>query len=249
MNNLQYYQKIQKISFDAKPVTPDYYGSDDIFSKVFDEYISDEYNFNESKKIIIDAYIDYKSTGYLGNALHLQEDQSWRNKLNFLWLKYIKFNRSFENEWNNMKENVYNIKENKKIISFHIRHPNLAGEQVNYKMPNFSQYDEVIHMLLTKYNKQCIFIFCTDLIEAYDYFYEKYNKYCIIHPNSKKTHNYEAESHNNTGMITNTDNNVKDVVLSVLMLSLGDHFIFSNSNMATAALYINPKMIPYFLIG
>jgi len=43
--------------------------------------------------------------------------------------------------------------------------------------------------------------------------------------------------------------NAKTAVETVLVLAKGEHFIFPTSNMATAALYINPNMIPHFLIG
>lgn len=250
INNLTYYNKIKKITYDVKATTPDFYGDGDIFGNVFEEYISNEYNNYDSKEIIIDAYIDFKSTGYLSNGLHLQDDQSWRINYNILWNKYIKLKPSIEIEWENMKNNVYNKAGNKKIISFLIRHPVLAGEQINYNMPEFSDYDEVINMLLNKYNNNCIFIFCTDLIEAFNYFNTKYEEYIIINPSSTKSHNYENESSRNSHIsVINSEENVKNAVLNVLMLSLGDHFIFPNSNMATAVLYINTNIIPHFLVG
>jgi hypothetical protein len=39
----------------------------------------------------------------------------------------------------------------------------------------------------------------------------------------------------------------KVAVATVLALAKGDHFIFPNSNMATAVLYINPHIKAHFL--
>ena len=236
MNYLLYYKNISKISYNVVPNTNTIYGKDELFNKVFDTYIT---NTNIDITLHAKNYITYEATGWFAPNLHLG-DQNWRSIYNTLWKKYI-----------HVKPEIISslpvFSDNKQNISILIRHNALAHEQINKRMPSFQQYDTVLQELLNKYNNYCRIILATDLYEAEHYFKTKYSHIEIVHPHSVKSTNTTVEASQITDLVH--ENNTSIAVYTVLLLAKGDHFLFPNSNMATAALYINPTMIPHFLIG
>jgi len=237
MNYLLYYKNIHKISYDVFSNVSQFYGLDEIFG-----YIFDEYNNTISEELIninMKNYITYEATGCFANFLH--EDNSWRKKYHDLWNKYIKIKSE-------VLDKVPEIKTDKKIISILFRHHALAHEQPNKCMPTYQQYENVINGLLELYNNQCIIILATDIYEAEHHFKSKYSHIEIVHPFSVKTSNNDFEAQQVSTYNGNKENSVI-ATTTILLLAKGDHFIFPNSNMATAALYINPNMQSHFLIG
>lgn len=241
MNYLIYYNNIKSIEFDVSYPSHTrnlFYGRDNFFRRVFESY--DTKSSEELTTVVANGYITYEATGCYANWLHVSEDR-WREKYNTVFKKYINIRPEICNL------DSYNVPKDKKKVSLLIRHPALSHEQINGRMPLFSQYDTIIESLLTKYNNDCVFILATDLIEAEQYFKEKYSKYTIIHPFSVKTSKNTNEAQ---GIPYNGDEDLtKIAVQTVLLLAMGDDFIFPNSNMATAALYINPSMTAHYLIG
>ena len=240
MNYLIYYNTIRKIDFNVT-YPPNsrftFYGNENYFSKVFEPYSVE----TEEHLLKINAvnYITYEATGSYANWLHVSQGQ-WRQTYHEVFKKYIKIRPEILSE-------LPAIPNELKKISLLIRHPALSHEQINGKMPTFNQYDSVIESLLRKYNNDCIFILATDLLEAEQHFKSKYSNYRIIHPFSVKTSLHASEAQQT---VYNGPNDLaKIAVQTVYLLSMGDDFIFPNSNMATAALYINPKMTAHYLIG
>ena len=243
MNYLLYFKNIKKISFNVIPIESNFYGKDELFSPLFKIY-NENSNNQSLLKINAKHYITYELTGYYGNLLHVK-NTNWRTQYNQLWNKYIKLTDDIETEFNSIKEQIMNLKHTYKVISISIRHPKIAHEQIYGVMPTLAQYDIEILKLLEKYDNNCVLILATDVYEYEKYFRERYSHITIIHPFSVKAGEYQNEAHN-----TNYDGNkeiARATLLTVLILSLGDHYIHHNSNMATAALYINPEMESHFL--
>jgi hypothetical protein len=241
MNYLIYYTNIQSIEFDVlypSNTSNLFYGKDNFFTRVFESY--DNKSEEELTTVVANNYITYEATGCYANWLHVSGD-SWREKYNTVFKRYINIRPEISNLYS------YNVPKDKKKISLLIRHPALSHEQINGRMPLLSQYDTVIESLLIKYNNDCIFILATDLIEAELYFRNKYSNYTIIHPFSVKTSNNTNEAQ--SVLYNGGEDLAKIAVQTVLLLAMGDDFIFPNSNMATAALYINPSMTSHYLIG
>jgi hypothetical protein len=114
-------------------------------------------------------------------------------------------------------------------------------------MPSFQQYDAKIQSLLQTYENNCAFVLCTDVLEAEQYFKEKYSSYDILHPYSMKSSlNSRDEAHN---LCDDKYEATNISFLTVTLLSKCDDFIFPNSNMASVVLYMNPDITPHFLIG
>lgn len=244
MNHLVHYTNIQRIDYAVVPHHyMKFYGSDDFFGQLFEPYVAPGANDQELYAVDAKNYITYEATGYCSNWLHVSPvDDFWRDSYNTLFNKYVKVRPNILSEFTE----TYQIPKDKKLISVLIRHPALGHEQIYSKMPLFQQYDAEIEVLLQKYNGNCAFLLATDLIEAEQYFKAKYAAYEIIHPHCIKTSetNYEAQQVHWGDM-----NLAKIAFHTVLLLSKGDHFLFPNSNMATAALYLNPKMEAHYLIG
>lgn len=246
MNYIKYYKNIHSIKYDVIPDVLHFYGNNEIFSNVFEEYIDD--SVIATHTVIANRYITYEATGYWAGLLHLKES-NWRQEYHQLWKKYIILKQSVNTEFQKIKEEIIRQCENKKIISILVRHNSLAHEQPNEKMPEFNQYDMVIQELLEKYNNNVVIILATDVIEAEQYFKNVYNHIQIIHPFSFKAHLNSGEEAHVNSRFEGDQKMAELAVITVMLLSLGDHFIFPNSNMATAALYINPLMKSHFLVG
>ena len=231
MNYLLYYKDIRAIEFNTSNTVSAFYGNKDFFSEIFETY-------DKGGGTVVEAsgYLTYEATGCYASWLHLSLS-NWRNTYNELFNKYIKIRPEITS-----RLDKYDLSSSKKI-SVLIRHPALSKEQPRGKMPSFEQYDEVLQPLLTQ---DSVIILATDVLEAYEYFLGKYKNHRIIHPSSLKTTTRQKESQ---FVFSGDSENAKIAVETVLLLAKGDHFIFPNSNMATAALYINPNIIPHFLIG
>jgi len=235
MNYLLYYKNICKISYDVRSNVSEFYGNDEIFSHIFEEYNN---GITHNLTINIKNYITYEATGCFANLLHLKES-NWREKYNILWNKYIKIKDTMM---------IENIRSDKIIISVLIRHNALAHEQPNGRMPTFEQYNDKIQKLLNKYNNNVMILLATDVIEALEYFRTTYNNIELIHIPSIQTSNNTFEAQ----LVPNykgNKSNIEIALKTVILLSKGHHFIFANSNMSTAVLYINTKIEPHFIIG
>ena len=234
MNYLVYYPHIGKITYTYthSPSIHNFYGDFNFFDTVLLSYDSGKENL-----FIVDAkdYITFEATGSYANWLHVGE-QSWRHKYHALFMKYIRIQPSVL-----AMVDAY-IFPKKPLISILIRHPALRHEQIYDRMPTLEEYDTVIGGLLKEYGS-CAFILATDVEEAHAHFTKKYAEYDIIHPFSIKTSMFEEEAQ----QVKQGNDMAKVAVATVLALAKGDHFIFPNSNMATAALYINPHMKAHFL--
>jgi hypothetical protein len=240
MNYLLYYKNIRRIDFDSLYLNSSFKDAFDIISN---EPTSNEYLY----EINANTYITYEATGCYANWLHISK-QDWRKKYNTLFNTHFRMSQLVKNELLLYEAQLKNIKD-KKIISILFRHKALSHEQINGKMPEYHQYDSIIEKILKENNNNCAFILATDVIEAELYFKNKYAMYDLIHPYSTKT---SQSSHQESHTISSAHfhKNMAVVAAStVFLLSKGDYFIYPNSNMATAVLYINTTIIPCFLIG
>jgi len=234
MNYLAYYPNVQRISYSVFSSENTFYGN----SNIFDVFLP--YGEGDSiHKVYANNYITYELTGCFANWIHVTKD-TWRMKYNELFTKYIQISPSIQ-----LDLESYSIPKDKTILSILIRHPELSHEQINGRMPSLDQYDTAIDSLL-EIHKDCFFIFATDVEEAYAHFVKKYGHFGYIHPHSSKTSCLQAPPiMKSSGSVDHS----RIALLTVLLLARGHHFIFPNSNMATAALYINPKMKSHYLIG
>jgi hypothetical protein len=244
----QTYNNIYKITWNVKNSL---YGDEECFSKVFHTYINNEYK----DYIIKDIICEYEGSKYLfrytgvdahklyTNELCIQNNipVNWRLDINNYWNKYIKIKPEILEIYENYKLYIESFNK-KKIITFSIRHPTHGIEQINGKQPSFEQYNNAIDNL---YDDNTLLICSTDSTEAFEYYSSRYNS--IIFPHADRSRANECQMHGTTDK--NNINKLYSVILSVLYLSLGNYYIHSVSNMATAVLYINPNISNIYLIG
>lgn len=239
MNYLHHYPHVENIQL--KYIHKDR----NVLKDILEEYTSDYKG--DTTRIDMRNYISYEQTGTHANLIYLS-DPSWRKIFNNLFTKYIRFSPSFIHDFEPYQESINTIRtKNKKVIGMLIRHPALSHEQIRGRMPSYNQYDDKIKSLLEKYDNKCAFILCTDVLEAEQYFKQKYSSYDIIHPYSMKS---SQKSRDEAHTICDDKCEITKIAfLTVLLLSKCDDFIFPNSNMASVVLYMNPNIEAHFLIG
>jgi len=250
INNLQFYFPIYKITWDVVDER-NYYGNGEMFNKIFEVYIDDQYKEYNITDIFCIDYYDDRICGPNANYMY-REDMykyrniwpNWRELYNKIWSKYIIIKPEILEIFNKFKESMIKIKK-KQIITFLVRHPVLNNEQLHKKLPSFQQYDDEINNLTNNDLNNTLLICCTDSEEAYNYFSKTY-KNNIIFPPSYRAKNTENEAHRN---YHDLDDKLYQAILCTLYLTIGDFFIHPNSNMAIAAMYINPNLKNIFLIG
>jgi hypothetical protein len=230
------------------------YGEGEIFSKVFAPYVNPAYLDHEIEVIECFRYCDEKLTGRTASRLYTEESclqnnisRNWRQELHAVWKTYYQIhNKSILQKFYRFVEqmNEYRL-QGKRIVTFLLRHPALAVEQENNKLPSVEMYDEAI-LKQAKGDLSSVVLVClTDSQEAYHHFSETYKNTQIVFPEVERRWAHETDSTYNPG----GDEKIEMAMLSVLYLSVGDHFIHPVSNMATAVLLINPYISNTYLIG
>jgi hypothetical protein len=249
MNYLQFYTPIYKIVWEVE-CPHCHYGRGEIMSKVFESYIDETYKIYEIETIICNEYLDNTLTGQQALQLYTQDGckagnipLTWRSNLNEMYKKYIHLKPHVQQNIHEAKELISQYNK-KKIITMLIRHPALAREQPNEKMPEFSQYEDEIRKISP--NLEDTLIVClTDHMEAYEYFQSRYSG-IMIFPSVDRASTNREEAHCSR---ERNDDAVVEAVLSIYYLTMGDDFIHHTSNMSTAVLYINPLIKNHFVVG
>lgn len=241
MNHIHAYQPIYKITWDV--YSPwNTYGQGEMMSKVFEPYEDSDYADYDIQEIICDGYITEELTGKEAANLYVPP-YFWRREYNDYWMKYIKLRPEVLAKCMQFKL-ILDSMEKRRVISLLVRHPALSFEQPNGRMPTFAQYDEVIEQL--KFHPDEDILLCmTDLQEAFDYFSEKYGDAIVFPPTDRSSQTQGEAFTRKQGDESSTMN----ALCIALNLSFGHHLIHHTSNIATAALYINPEIQSHFLIG
>jgi hypothetical protein len=250
---LQKYKPIVAVTFQVyNPFNA--YGEGEIFGKVFVPYINKEYLQNTIEVIECFNYCDETLTGKQASKLYTEKSclennisLHWRQEMNILWKTYYQVhNASILQKFQEFVErmNSYRL-QGKRIVTFLLRHPALHVEQENNILPAYEMYDAAIQEQ-AKGNLNSVVLVClTDSQEAYRYFLEKYKNDTILFPEVERRWADESDSTYNKG----GHEKIEMAMLSVLYLAVGDHFIHPVSNMATAALIINPAITNTYLVG
>lgn len=250
MNFLQFYTPVYKIVWDV--ICPhNHYGIGEVMSKMFESFVDDTYKDYELETIDCNMYLNNDLTGQQAMMLYSEETcikanipLDWREKLNAMYTKYIQLKPHAQQEMDRQREIIKGYNK-KTIITMLIRHPALSREQPNGKLPEFTQYEEVIRSISPTLEDTLI-VCLSDHSDAYDYFNSRYDSNTIYFP--------KVERASTTGdeiccSRERSDEAPLEALRTVYVLSMGDHFIHHTSNMATAAMYINPSMKQYFVIG
>ena len=227
----------EKITWDLKgqPFGAFAFSCGEVFSHLFLPYNTNKAYDQEE---ILREYIDQRHTGknahdcYTGN-------QDWRLSLNQTYRKYITPTEFLHNKIKQVDELFVQIS-NKQKIGILKRNDLLKCEQQQNKMPDLLSYSNEIKKI---YTKDSVLVLSVDNTTDLNFFKNKY-KPTIFSPIIRRTNvTTDVEPHFTPG----THIDAATIFLDVYMLSKCDYFIHPVSNMATAALYLNPKLVSRYL--
>lgn len=177
-----------------------------------------------------DMWLTYKNPA----KLYVQEDQSWRHTCNAIW-RGFGIRREFERD-------AALLMRSWPYVSAMIRSGWHGGEQPSGKLQTWEQYGEAIDAALAEYKGAGLYIAASDW-ESVLWARERYPG-VVIHPNVKRAATRADEYHLSN---PSTFEDAGHCMAEVLALSQAVALIHPVSNMATAALYINPTVKSIYL--
>lgn len=215
--------------------------NEDVYSKLFVPYSNNTLITNILEDIYIDRYVDYTYTAHTVANIYLSEDQNWRTEYNKAYNRFIKFTNFINDTWNAYYASFFNKTPNTPKVGILIRNGLLSTEQPNGRLPTVEQYVQAINTLnLTSPSIVC----AVDNLEELAYLSNHFT--CYYNEQTTRSKNkYDTEPHSKSSTILDAAFHF----LEGVMLSKCDYLIHPVSNMATAALYMNPTLKNTFLIG
>jgi hypothetical protein len=210
------------------------YGCGEVFSKLFVSYDTSPCLTTHQ----LTEYVDQRHTGRNTHGLYLGPD-NWRAQLHRAYIQYIKPTPYLGSRIEQVDDIFNQLKERPKIGILK-RNELLKCEQQKNCMPSFEQYQVAISQLKLK---DPVYVFSVDSLYDIDQFKVNYKPH-VYSPIIRRTHkNTDMEPH----FLPGTELDAATIFLDVYMLSLCDYFIHPVSNMATAALYMNPLVKSIYL--
>lgn len=237
ITHLAHNQDVTKITWQLRgqPYGAFAYNVNEVFSSLFETY-------DEGASINSECYVsEFKHLEYTGKNTHslYTEDNTWRINLNNIYKKYITPTELLKKNIE-VVDNYFKEKNNIKVGILK-RNQLLKCEQNSNKMPAVEDYIDAISQIQDS-NKTCIL--SVDNQVDLDYFISREDFKSIYSTNIRRTcRDTDSEPHFTPGTI-------QDAVyyfMDVYMLSKCDYLIHPISNMATAALYLNPNLKSIYL--
>lgn len=236
---LESHPEISKITWNlqGQPFGAFAYDCGEVFSKLFISY-DENHDFYLEKTYILSEYVDQRYTGRKAHDMYLG-DNTWRDMMYQAVIKYIKPTPFLTSRLIQARQVFKQIGKRPKIGILR-RNELLKCEQHNNSMPVFEQYKLAISQLNLE---NPVYVFSVDNLEDLGSFKELYKPH--IHSlNIRRTQkNTDMEPH----FLPGTAADAAAVFMDVHMLAQCDYFIHPVSNMATAALYMNPKLNSVYL--
>jgi hypothetical protein len=230
--------EVSKITWDLKgqPYGAFAYSCDEVFSHLFKQYSSGVAPIKDIR-IKEFEYLEYTS----GNVhkLYISDNQSWRLKLYETFVKYIEPTPHLQRSIDVVDATFSSLSGIK--VGILKRNQLLKCEQVSGSMPHINEYLNIINEI--EGNKTLIL--SVDNETDLNTFRSMYpNDRCIFSKSIRRTNvDTDREPHF-------TPSSVQDAIyyfMDVYMLSKCDYLIHPISNMATAALYMNPNLKSIYL--
>lgn len=234
-----YYNQIGEVIWKMQgPGMGQYHPTEEIYNKLFIPYKSS----SVIEEVCISKYIDVNYTAHHVAEIYQNTDQTWKYQYNKAYNTYIKHTSFLEEVWNKNYLSFFEKAKNKTKIGILIRNQQLSTEQPRRVLPNREAYQHTIKELkLDDY-----VIFCgIDNKHDLSFFENNYNVF--YNKNVTRTNfSYDGEPHLRDGL---TIVDAAYHYLESYALSKCDFLIHPVSNMATAAMYMNPELKNIFLIG
>jgi len=233
---LAYSENISKISWNliGQPFGAFAYNCGEVFSNLFELY--DEQKLIDSHHVETEfKYLEY--TGKDTHQLYIS-DNTWRSDLNKVYKKYIIPTKLLQKSIDVVDEHFAknaNIK-----VGILKRNQLLKCEQTNNTMPSMESYINNIHQIPG--NKTCVLSIDNNTdIELFKSIRDM--KFIYSTGIRRTTKDTDMEPH----FLPGTIQDALYYFMDVYMLSKCDFLIHPVSNMATAALYMNPNLKSIYL--
>lgn len=186
---------------------------------------------------VINEFHEDRSFTYK-HAANLYGRDWWRGHCHLLWRNKLRPQQRFLDQAARFIANLN--PRNRRMVSLIIRsHPH-AGEQITNRSQTFAQYDAEIAKHREE-DPEAIIFMVPGSYEAANYFVDKWDAW--HHPDSVLTVARETDSLSHE----QTEDSAKQIFTEILIAAAADYLVHPVSNMATAALYINPLLRSVFI--
>lgn len=232
LNNTK--DNIVKITWDlqGQPYGAFAYNCGEVFGKLFEPYNTEE---AADEIYYLQTYTDLS---YTGNNVHNKYSLTeWRTDFNRT-LKFFKPTPFLQKRIDTLENN--SIFKAANLIGILKRNNRLKCEQHDNKLPTLEEYYTEIDKHFT--DNSYLYL-AVDNIHDLNSFIGKYKK-CIYNTKSRRTNfDTDEEPHFTPG----TAEDARNTYLEVYTLAKCKTFIHPLSNMSTAALYFNPKLVSIYI--
>ena len=190
--------------------------------------------------VIVKDYPDFKYTGGAAAALYESGDE-WRYRLYALWLKLMP-SSEVRLQLRRFRLNYVALDVAPHLVTVLVSSDYHAAEQAGGKSQSLEDYDAAIRANLRP--DSALFIACGAKDTEY-WFRARFPQAIFTDARRTETRATDSIIHLNGEKLTVRD--AQDCLIDVLLLAMGNVFIHPVSNMATAALYMNPSMKSVYL--
>lgn len=182
-----------------------------------------------------DHWLTAVYAGLLYQGRTNNQHNNWRQECNVFWkgLKVLSVHSNFVDNFSAQNFAGH------KIISVLVRSTVIAGEQLTSRVQTLDEYAAAIDAELTAGAK--VYVASVDL-ESLSWLADRFS--VIAHPGTVRSSSRTIDQH---VVVPQTPLDAVFCLQEVLLLSRADVFVHPISNMATAALYINPALKSVFL--
>lgn len=169
--------------------------------------------------------------------LYHDENLDWRYGLNEQWRKL----RVMPFLLDTAIRAAYQISGQQNYATVMVRSHGHAGEQTSGKSQSLEAYAEIMSLLSRAIDIK-FYLMCGDL-ETVDWMKSRFGN-VVLNPNVNRADTRDVDMHLSTPQ---TVNDARHCLIDVLIASMGKWLIHPVSNMATAALYMNPNLKSIYL--
>lgn len=237
---VQHDGNIDCVEWDMQDAGAFQYNSGEIYKPLFEEYTN---NKEYTETITVNNFYDQNYTAHLAASKYTSSDQKqWRNTYHSIYTKYIKHTDYLNDIFNNVYSEQFARYNDTPKVGILIRNNNLAAEQPRQAVPTNELYIRAISELNLK---DFTLICAIDNRQDLEFYKRNYNTICNENTSRSETR-YHGEAHCVSNL---TKIDAAYHYLEGFALSKCDYLIHPVSNVATAALYMNPKLKNMFVIG
>jgi hypothetical protein len=191
-------------------------------------------------RIRTSLFTTYSITSKFAYKMRIKNPQ-WREQYHRAWAEYIKVQPHILQRVNALYDAHLR---GKFVVGVHVRNAFHSFEEPNRTAPSLELFIQLIQQHLPQDGREIAVYLATDVEEYIQQFAATFGERLVVQPDvlrARKTSvNRDEEIH--TGVSKPGAYLGEQVLIDALLLSRGDVFVHSTSNISTAVGYINPKL-------